>query len=124
MAKTSRGVNDAYVEQLLEDYLDAPASVPPEWREIFVARAAEGAAADGDGNGDGAVALEAPPREPPLPEPPLPEPEPAHRVRPEALGQGCRHGESRDGTNRTPTGLRYRPPTTIRVRFVCLDPGA
>jgi 2-oxoglutarate dehydrogenase E1 component len=84
MAKPSRsGVNDAYVEQLLEDYLDAPASVPPEWREVFAARAAEGAAADGDGNGDGAVALEAPPREPPPPEPPLPEPAPPAPPAPE-----------------------------------------
>jgi 2-oxoglutarate dehydrogenase E1 component len=28
-------VNAAYVAQLLEDYLDAPSSVPPEWRTLF-----------------------------------------------------------------------------------------
>ena len=31
------GPNAAYVAQLLEDYLDAPASVSPEWRRIFEA---------------------------------------------------------------------------------------
>jgi 2-oxoglutarate dehydrogenase E1 component len=31
------GPNAAYVAQLLEDYLDAPASVPPEWRRVFEA---------------------------------------------------------------------------------------
>lgn len=29
------GLNVAYVAQLLEDYLDAPASVPREWRDVF-----------------------------------------------------------------------------------------
>ena len=29
------GPNAAYVAQLLEEYLDAPASVPPEWRRLF-----------------------------------------------------------------------------------------
>ncbi len=41
------GLNAAYVAQLHEDYLDAPASVPPEWRAVFAA--------------DGAEALPAPP---------------------------------------------------------------
>jgi 2-oxoglutarate dehydrogenase E1 component len=31
------GPNAAYVAQLLADYLDAPASVPPEWRTLFEA---------------------------------------------------------------------------------------
>jgi 2-oxoglutarate dehydrogenase E1 component len=31
------GLNAAYVAQLLEDYLDAPASVPEEWRRVFEA---------------------------------------------------------------------------------------
>jgi 2-oxoglutarate dehydrogenase E1 component len=31
------GPNAAYVAQLLEEYLDAPASVPPEWRRLFEA---------------------------------------------------------------------------------------
>ena len=29
------GLNAGYVAQLLEDYLDAPASVPAEWRKVF-----------------------------------------------------------------------------------------
>ena len=29
------GLNAAYVAQLLEDYLDAPSSVPREWRDVF-----------------------------------------------------------------------------------------
>jgi 2-oxoglutarate dehydrogenase E1 component len=40
-ATESTGLNDAYVAQLREDYLDSPASVPDEWRRIFEA----------DGNG-------------------------------------------------------------------------
>jgi 2-oxoglutarate dehydrogenase E1 component len=36
MAATElNGLNAGYVAQLLEDYLEAPASVPAEWREIF-----------------------------------------------------------------------------------------
>jgi 2-oxoglutarate dehydrogenase complex dehydrogenase (E1) component-like enzyme len=36
MASTDvTGPNAAYVAQLLEDYRDAPASVPAEWRRIF-----------------------------------------------------------------------------------------
>jgi 2-oxoglutarate dehydrogenase E1 component len=80
MAQASQGVNEAYVEQLLEDYLDAPASVPPEWRELFAQRSAATAAADGDGHG----ALAAPPApEPPPPEPPSPEPAPPPPPAPE-----------------------------------------
>jgi 2-oxoglutarate dehydrogenase E1 component len=30
-----QGLNAGYVAQLLEDYLDAPSSVPPEWRSLF-----------------------------------------------------------------------------------------
>jgi 2-oxoglutarate dehydrogenase E1 component len=40
------GPNAAYVAQLLADYLDAPASVPPEWRALFEA---DGRPADGNG---------------------------------------------------------------------------
>ena len=29
------GLNAGYVAQLLEDYLEAPASVPAEWRSLF-----------------------------------------------------------------------------------------
>src|SRR3954470_9248471 len=29
------GVNAAYVAQLLQDYIEAPGSVPPEWRALF-----------------------------------------------------------------------------------------
>ena len=78
MAGASQGVNEAYIEQLLEDYLDAPASVPREWQELFAAQAAAVASpgvVDRDGNGQ--VASVPPPApEPPPPEPPLPEPAP------------------------------------------------
>ena len=29
------GLNAGYVAQLLEDYLEAPGSVPPEWQHVF-----------------------------------------------------------------------------------------
>ncbi|HET8742225.1 MAG TPA: 2-oxoglutarate dehydrogenase E1 component [Gaiella sp.] len=49
MAATEpKGVNAAYVAQLLEDYLDSPASVPDEWRRMF------------EGDGTGAAAQPAP----------------------------------------------------------------
>ncbi|HEX3291283.1 MAG TPA: 2-oxoglutarate dehydrogenase E1 component [Gaiella sp.] len=54
------GPNAAYVAQLLADYLDAPASVPPEWRTVFEA---EGhTVVDVGGNGLPAAAPAAPPR--------------------------------------------------------------
>ena len=43
------GPNAAYVAQLLEDYADAPASVPDEWRRIFEAPEPSAVEADGDG---------------------------------------------------------------------------
>src|SRR5688572_1165424 len=77
------GPNAAYVAQLFADYLDAPASVPDEWREIF----------DGDGGSEGngttagpvsaTTAVGAPPV-PATPEPP-PAPAPAE-VDTELLG--------------------------------------
>ena len=54
------GPNAAYVAQLLEDYLDAPASVPPEWRRIFEAGPAPVEAADDGRAGNGAAAAPAP----------------------------------------------------------------
>ena len=33
--RDQEGLNAGYVAQLLEDYLDAPASVPAEWRKVF-----------------------------------------------------------------------------------------
>ena len=60
------GPNAAYVAQLLEDYLDAPASVPPEWRRIFEADAETWRAADTAAaavpvpRGNGAAATKAP----------------------------------------------------------------
>ncbi len=39
------GLNAGYVAQLLEDYLEAPGSVPPEWQEVF------------ESNGEAAVAV-------------------------------------------------------------------
>jgi 2-oxoglutarate dehydrogenase E1 component len=85
MAQASQGVNDAYVEQLLEDYMDAPASVPREWQELFAARATAPDAPAVDGDGDGRVAIAVPPPvpEPPPPEPPLPEPAPPPPPAPE-----------------------------------------
>ena len=75
MAQASQGVNEAYIEQLLEDYLDAPASVPREWQELFAAQAAAAAPTAVDGDGNGQVASVPPPApEPPAPELPLPEP--------------------------------------------------
>ena len=35
MGAELQGLNAGYVAQLLEDYLDSPASVPPEWRDLF-----------------------------------------------------------------------------------------
>ena len=35
MSAELQGLNAGYVAQLLEDYLDEPASVPPEWRALF-----------------------------------------------------------------------------------------
>ncbi len=52
MASTDlTGPNAAYVAQLLEDYRDAPASVPPEWRRIF--EESEPAAAEPSEDGRG-----------------------------------------------------------------------
>jgi 2-oxoglutarate dehydrogenase complex dehydrogenase (E1) component-like enzyme len=60
------GVNAAYVAQLLEDYREAPASVPSEWRRVFEGEAPRGSVpldATSVGSlpaavGDGAVAEE------------------------------------------------------------------
>jgi 2-oxoglutarate dehydrogenase E1 component len=87
MAQASQGVNEAYIEQLLEDYLDAPASVPREWQELFAAQAAAAAPTAVDGDGNGQVASVPPPApEPPAPEPPLPEPLPPPPPAPEPPG--------------------------------------
>jgi 2-oxoglutarate dehydrogenase E1 component len=87
MAQASQGVNEAYIEQLLEDYLDAPASVPREWQELFAAQAAAAAptAVDADGNGQ-VASVPRPAPEPPPPEPPLPEPAPPPPPAPEPPG--------------------------------------
>src|SRR5205085_506185 len=60
------GVNAGYARLLLDEYLDNPESVPPEWRALFesgetdllrslpgVARLLEAAARDGQRNGQG-----------------------------------------------------------------------
>ena len=67
------GPNAAYVAQLLADYLDAPASVPPEWRAYFEA---DGQAGDGFADGFPAAAV-APPPAPPVPVAPPPAAPPA-----------------------------------------------
>ena len=60
------GLNAGYVAQLFEDYLDAPASVPPEWRALF--------------EEDGEAALEALAPEALAPEAPAPQVPPSLRV--------------------------------------------
>jgi 2-oxoglutarate dehydrogenase E1 component len=64
------GPNAAYVAQLLEEYRDAPASVPPEWRRLFEQPEAPATTGDGEaGNGApvGAVATERAPEPAPTP---------------------------------------------------------
>jgi 2-oxoglutarate dehydrogenase E1 component len=65
------GLNAAYVAQLFEDYLDAPASVPDEWREVFDGNG--GSAAPPSDDAPSASAEPAPltvaPDAPPKPEP-------------------------------------------------------
>jgi 2-oxoglutarate dehydrogenase E1 component len=79
MPPSTQGLNAAYVEQLLEDYLDAPASVPPEWRELFEAAEADEARpvapADGDGHPPATAAAAEP--EPAVAAAPAVEPPPA-----------------------------------------------
>jgi len=70
------GPNAAYVAQLLADYLDAPASVPPEWRALFEA---DGQAVDRGGNG-----LPAPAFAPSVPAPDAPPVDAAPEAAPEA----------------------------------------
>src|SRR6187401_3513460 len=70
------GPNAAYVAQLLADYLDAPASVPPEWRALFEA---DGQAVERRGNG-----LSAPAFAPSVPAPDAPPVDAAPEAAPEA----------------------------------------
>src|SRR5260370_14802667 len=73
------GLNTGYAALLLEQYLDNPAAVPEEWRDLFesepelllqrqpgLARLLELAAADGDGHTAPAAA---PPQPSPVPAP-------------------------------------------------------
>ena len=75
------GLNAGYARALLDDYLENPEAVPPEWRELFesgdselvathpgVARLLERLPPGGNGRHDGAPAAAAPRRSPP-PEP-------------------------------------------------------
>jgi 2-oxoglutarate dehydrogenase E1 component len=82
------GLNAGYVGALLEQYLENPSGVDPQWRELFenadedLLRALPGLARlvarrDGDGNGGAAVALAAPVPAPAAVEPPPPAPAPA-----------------------------------------------
>src|ERR1700746_1156095 len=81
------GLNTGYAALLLEQYLDNPAAVPEEWRDLFesepevllrrqpgLARLLERAAADGDGHAAPAAAPAAPAPEPEL-EPAAPDKE-------------------------------------------------
>ncbi|RDI74579.1 oxoglutarate dehydrogenase (succinyl-transferring), E1 component [Gaiella occulta] len=84
MSATDRsGLNAGYVAQMLEDYLDAPGAVPPEWRALFEGEPQAAVAAlpglsrligsrDGDGNG-----LVSPPAPAPPPSVAFPPPAPA-----------------------------------------------
>ena len=58
MAGEQSGLNAAYVAQLFADYLDAPASVPDEWRRVF------------EGNGGSPAEAPAPVAAPPAAAPP------------------------------------------------------
>jgi 2-oxoglutarate dehydrogenase E1 component len=76
------GPNAAYVAQLLADYLDAPASVPDEWRALFEA---DGRAGDGGANGLPAPVAAAPsPAATPGPAPTAVAPEPPASESPDA----------------------------------------
>jgi 2-oxoglutarate dehydrogenase E1 component len=66
------GLNTGYAALLLEQYLDNPAAVPPEWRALFESAPPELLAAQpglakllarNGGNGPATAAVEAPPRE-------------------------------------------------------------
>ena len=90
------GVNAAYVASLLQDYLDAPSSVPPEWRELFekngldvaAALAVAGTTATPENGAarpaesDVANAAAPPPVTPPAPIEPSPTPPAAERPAP------------------------------------------
>jgi 2-oxoglutarate dehydrogenase E1 component len=98
MSAELEGLNAGYVAQLLEDYLESPTSVPPEWRALFEADDAVLSALPGlrrlldardGGNGQrGAASAAVPAPPPPLapaPRPAEPEradptPEPSARV--------------------------------------------
>ena len=93
-APEATGPNAAYIAQLLEDFLDSPASVPTEWRQIFE-DGERGGAGPEDGNG-GVTVVAAPPATSPAPVAPqqvlaeqpsaVPtEPEPPHVAAPPAL---------------------------------------
>jgi 2-oxoglutarate dehydrogenase E1 component len=61
------GPNAAYVAQLLEDFLDSPASVPDEWRRVFEAAVGQTAPPDGAVGTAGNGAPPAVPMRPPTP---------------------------------------------------------
>ena len=94
-APDTSGLNAGYVSQLLDDYLEAPASVPPAWRELF--ERGDGAVLDllpglrrliqlGGNGGDGTAAVAPAPPEsvPPAPAPP-PTEAPAPAAEPAAV---------------------------------------
>ena len=104
MAATDQtGLNAAYVAQLLEDYLDAPASVPDEWRRIFE----DNGEPERGRDGDGAVLAEPPP---PAEAPRRPRSRPRPRAAaPAATGlPGPARAGARGGRRRRPR--RRRPP--------------
>jgi 2-oxoglutarate dehydrogenase E1 component len=93
-ATESTGLNDAYVAQLREDYLDSPASVPDEWRRIFEAdgngapgpTSAPPAAPSSSSEGAGGAVADAPSA--PSVQPEVPQPAPASAAVDEELLAG------------------------------------
>jgi 2-oxoglutarate dehydrogenase E1 component len=90
------GLNAGYAQALLEQYLENPEAVPPEWRSLFESGSSElvathpgltrllellGAGGD-DGNGHAPTLAAPPPPPPPPPTPPAPEPPPAEAAAP------------------------------------------
>src|SRR3954447_16237035 len=76
------GLNAGFARILLEEYLESPDAVPPEWRELFesgrseivaqhpaLARLLEAVPANGRGNGAPAGVTPAAPAAPPVPAP-------------------------------------------------------
>jgi 2-oxoglutarate dehydrogenase E1 component len=87
----SSSANSGYVAQLLEDYLEAPASIPVEWRELFERGEKQAAERPPEGVHDGSPA----PPVAPLPAPP---------------------SVTSDTTEKTAVALAAAPPPPVSLR--------